>query len=271
MYTLAFVFMFVLGCIIGSFLNVVIYRFGSGRSIVKGRSMCMTCSKTLEWYELIPILSFIAQGGRCRRCRSLISYQYPIVEFSTGIIFALIAFHFLPYLFFSRGFFVFLVVLYSFIFSLLIVMTVYDIRHKVIPDKLVYVFIAVSFILLFINMNPAGPLFVLPNLLSLVAGPLCALPFALLWIVSRGKWIGLGDAKLILGIAWMLGLFEAFAALTISFCVGAVISLGILFFSRKKMTMKTEIPFAPFLILGTLITFLFSLDMFSLARLFQGY
>jgi prepilin signal peptidase PulO-like enzyme (type II secretory pathway) len=265
---LAFVFIFLLGTIIGSFLNVVIYRFGSGRSVSHGRSMCMTCSKTLQWYELIPVLSFVLQRGRCLRCKSTISFQYPLVEVSTGIIFALIAFHFLPYLSYSYPLFVFLVILFSLIFSLLIVITVYDIRHKIIPNKLVYLYAFISFLSIFINTT-SDSLFVKPTFGALVAGPLCALPFALLWLISRGKWMGLGDAKLILGIGWMLGITGALAALTLSFWVGSVVSLAIMFFAKRSMTMKTQIPFAPFLIIGTAIVFFFNLNIFSFALLFQ--
>ncbi len=269
MYILAFIFIILLGTIIGSFLNVVIYRFNSGKSITTGRSICMTCNHTLRWYELIPVVSFLIQGGKCRRCAKTISHQYPLVEFGTGILFALIAFRFMDVLAFSQGAYVFLVCLFSFIFSLLMVITVYDMRHKIIPDRLVYMYAIVSLFSIFVNHTGIGPLFVMPSLLSLVSGPLFALPFALLWLVSRGRWMGLGDAKLILGIGWMLGPLATFAVLTLSFWIGAIVSLGIMFFSRHKMTMKTEIPFAPFLILSTLIVLLFDLDIFSLVKAFH--
>src|SRR3989338_4512275 len=81
---------FILGLIIGSFLNVVILRCGTGKSILKGSSRCPNCEKKLSWRELIPVLSFIIQKGRCRTCQSKISWQYPIVELLTGIIFALV-------------------------------------------------------------------------------------------------------------------------------------------------------------------------------------
>ncbi len=266
---LIFVFIFLLGTIIGSFLNVVIYRFNTGKPIVNGRSICMTCDRTLRWYELIPVFSFLIQSGKCRRCAERISHQYPLVELGTGLMFLLVAYHFLPIMIFSYWTYIFLVIFYVFIFSILIVISVYDIRHKVIPDKLVYVYVFVSLISIFINHTGFGSLFVLPSISSVIAGPVLSMPFALIWLISKGKWMGLGDAKLMLGIGWMLGLSLGFASMILSFWIGSIVSLFIILFSRSKISMKTEVPFAPFLIISTLIVFLFSLDILTLASIFQ--
>jgi leader peptidase (prepilin peptidase)/N-methyltransferase len=263
-----FIFIFLLGTIIGSFLNVVIYRFNTGKSITHGRSICMTCNKSLRWYELIPLFSFLIQSGKCRRCASSISNQYPLVEFGTGLVFSLIAYHFLPILSISYWSFILLLTLYSFIFSILIVISVYDIRHKIIPDKLVYLFVIISFLSLFINYDGGLVALSLPSLSSLLSGPALALPFALLWIISKGKWMGLGDAKLILGIGWMLPPLSALSSVVISFWIGAIVGLFMIFLNKKKTKMNTEIPFAPFLILGVFLVFLFGIDIYTLARLF---
>lgn len=266
---LVFIFIFILGTLIGSFLNVVIYRFNTGKTIVYGRSICMTCNRNLRWYELIPIFSFLIQRGACRRCASNISHQYPLVELGTGLMFTLIAFHFLPMMSFSMASYITLVVLFVFIFSLLIVISVYDIRHKVIPDKLVYVYAVVSFLSIFVNHTSVGHLFIAPSLMSIVSGPLFALPFALIWFVSRGRAMGLGDAKLMLGIGWMLGVSASLSSVILSFWIGSIISLIIILFSNRKMDMKKEIPFAPFLIIGALITLIFNLDIYKLSSLFH--
>lgn len=258
-----------MGTIIGSFLNVVIYRFNTGMTIVRGRSICMTCNKHLRWYELIPVLSFLIQSGKCRRCASKISHQYPLVEVISGIVFALIAYKFMPILYFSSNIYLFFIVSYMFIFSLLIVISVYDLRHKIIPDKLVFIFIVVSLISTFINPLPFGSLFVMPSTSALLAGPVLALPFALLWLFSKGRLMGLGDGKLVLGIGWLLGLYAGIAMVILSFWIGTIISLTAMFLSRNKLNMKSEIPFAPFLIVSALIVFIFNLDIFSLIRLFS--
>lgn len=268
MNSLIFVFIFLLGTIIGSFLNVVIYRFNTGRKITKGRSICMTCNKNLRWYELIPVLSFLIQKGKCRRCASHISHQYPLVEFITGLIFSATAFKFLPVLGLSFWVYIFSVLFFVFIFSLLIVISVYDIRHKIIPDRLVFIFILLSFFSIFINFSSVGQFITLPSLSDLLAGPLISLPFVLLWLFSKGRLMGLGDGKLILGIGWLLGLWGGLCAVVLSFWIGTLISIFLMLISNKKINMKTEIPFGPFLIAGTIITFFFNLDIFSLANIF---
>jgi len=154
-------------------------------------------------------------------------------------------------------------------FSLLIVISVYDMRHKIIPDKLVYIYAVIALFSIFVNQTGMGSFFITPPLMSVLSGPLFALPFALLWLVSRGRWMGLGDAKLTLGLGWMLGPLATLAMITLSFWIGAVVGLALMFFSRRKIGMKTEIPFAPFLIISTFIIFIFSVDIFSLTALFH--
>lgn len=272
---LIFIFVFLLGTIIGSFLNVVIYRFNTGMNMVSGRSICMNCNKYLRWYELIPVFSFLIQRGKCRRCASKISSQYPIVEILTGIIFTLISFRFLPILYFSPSLYLFYTTFFVFVFSLLIVISVYDLRHKVIPEKLSLIFIIISFLSIFINPYIFGHIFVLPTFSSIISGPLLALPFVLLWFFSKGRLMGLGDGKLILGIGWLLGISQGLCAIILAFWIGAIISLIVMFSSKNlpdgkmgKINMKTEVPFAPFLIISMFITFLFGLSISSLSSLF---
>ena len=273
---LIFGFIFLLGTLIGSFLNVVIYRFNTGMPIVKGRSICMTCNRNLRWYELIPIFSFLIQSGKCRRCASNISHQYPLVEFITGLMFALIAFKFFSVLYLSFSLYIFLITFYVFIFSLLIVISVYDLRHKIIPDKLVLVFILVSLFSIFINNSGIGPFFIMPSLLSFISGPILSLPFVLLWIFSKGQYMGLGDGKLILGIGWLFGIYSGLCAVILSFWIGTIISLTLMFIFKNlpddkkiNINLKTEIPFAQFIIFSAFITFLFNLNIFSLINLFN--
>jgi prepilin signal peptidase PulO-like enzyme (type II secretory pathway) len=261
-------FMFLLGTIIGSFLNVVIYRFNTGRTPMDGRSICMSCSRNLYWYELIPILSFLFQKGRCRSCHTKISSQYPIVEFVTGFVFVLLAWRFMPLLGFSLKAFEVTLVYFMVIFSTMIVISVYDIRHKIIPDKLIIFLSLIVLLSMFINMSGVGHVLYIPSMERLYAGPLLALPFALIWLFSRGTLMGLGDAKLILVIGWMLGLSSGTASLIISFWIGAVFGIVMMVFGRMNIKMKTEIPFAPFLILGAFLVIMFNINLLDIIQLF---
>lgn len=265
---LILIFIFILGTIIGSFLNVVIYRLNSGRKIVNDSSMCMSCGHKLKWYELIPVVSYFIQGCKCRKCRSKISAQYPIVEILTGLIFVAVSVKFLPFLMLSFWLYVLYVSLYLILFSLLVVMFVYDLRHKIIPNKLVFPFIFLSFLAMVINLMLFGNIFSLVAILDILAGVIVALPFALIWLFSKGRLMGLGDAKLMMGIGWMLGISTGSFAIILAFWIGAVVGLILMVFAKRKIGFKTEVPFAPFLILGVFIAFLFGFDLSTLINIF---
>jgi len=270
MYFLFALFFFLFGLIIGSFLNVVIYRYNTGHT-VGGRSKCLSCGKTLRWFELIPLFSYIFQKGRCRKCESHISNQYPLVELGTGILFAALYLNIKDLAFYDPNMFVVKMILEMIIASLLVIIFVYDIRHKIIPNGIVYTFSAISLIYLFLN-NPVSAYTSSIFILDVLAGPILFLPFYILWRVSEGKWIGLGDGKLALGMGWFLGFVLGLSAIIISFWLGAIVGVGILLIARlnkggKHITMKTEVPFAPFLIIGTFLAFFFSLDVLSIGLL----
>lgn len=272
-----FVSVFILGAIIGSFLNVVILRLNTGRGI-NGRSSCPHCRYQLKWFDLIPIVSWFLLHGKCRNCRSKISIQYPLVEFATATIFAAILYAALP-LWSQTNLVILSFVWNAIIFSILIVIFVYDLYHKIIPDVLAYAFAGLGLVQTLVLM-PAnfGDTTIL--VLDLLAGPIMFLPFFLLWFVSGGRWIGFGDAKLALGIGWFLGFINGLSAIILGFWIGAGFAIILLLTqkiknklnaSSKNITMKTEIPFAPFLLLGVLIEFLFEIDVLNLGFLIQMF
>ncbi|QQR49931.1 prepilin peptidase [Candidatus Nomurabacteria bacterium] len=255
--------LFILGTLIGSFLNVVIYRFQTGKGL-GGRSMCMSCGKTLHWYELLPIVSFVIQHRRCTKCKSKIAWQYPIVEAITGLVFvALAAKYYMP----GATLWQFLAPLLFAVFCmcLLIVISVYDLKHMIIPNRLCYLFIALTFLNLFIS--PAG--ITVPELWHLLGGILLPLPFFLLWYFSDGKLMGFGDIKLMIGIGFLLGIAMGIAALMIAFWSGALVAIVLLFFRKKRYTMKSEVPFGPFLVLGTFIMYAFGTCLVQLFPYFS--
>lgn len=253
---------FIFGLIIGSFLNVVICRMNTARSF-GGRSACMTCESILCWYELIPLFSFLGLRGRCRNCKTKISFQYPLVEFATGLIFAALFYKFQA-IFFSSDILIFSLTYayYAVLFAILVIIVAYDIKHKIIPDVLSLMFGVLAFVGLFF-FNGYQFLIHMPSLLEFASGLLIAFPFFFLWLVSRGAWMGLGDAKLALGLGWFLGLSLGLSALVLSFWIGTIIGVGLVLFKRGY-GMKSEIPFAPYLALGTLLAFMFELNLFHI-------
>ncbi len=254
-------FIGVLGLFIGSFLNVVIYRFNTGRSIVYGRSSCMTCTRHLSWYELIPVFSYLFQKGKCRNCKSIIDHQYPIVEFLTAIIFTMTAMKFSSLSFVAPHQFVLLVTGFMFFFSLVIVIGVYDLKHSIIPNILVYL---LSFVALLISLTLGRSL-----LSSITSGIVVALPLALLFFYSKGLWIGFGDSKLAFAFGILLGTSAGLACLMISFWIGAIISIFLLLARKRKFHIKSAIPFAPFLILAFWLVFFNNLTILGVLSWFS--
>jgi prepilin signal peptidase PulO-like enzyme (type II secretory pathway) len=240
-------------------LNVVIFRLNTQKTF-GGRSICLSCQHQLSWYELIPLFSFVFLRGRCKNCKTKISIQYPIVEFTVGLIFALLFVKFQDVFFSDVFIFSLTYAYYAIMFSLLVVIATYDIRHKIIPDVLSVVFGILAFVGLFLFKDYIFSVHV-PTLLEFLSGLMIATPFALLWLVSRGSWMGLGDAKLAVGLGWLFGIYSAFSGIVIAFWIGAIVGIILIIFS-KKYGMKSEIPLAPYLVLGTLLVFLFNLSLF---------
>lgn len=257
-------FMFLFGAIIGSFLDVVIMRFHTGRSL-NGRSHCSSCGQTLAWYELFPLLSYLFLRGRCRVCHAKIPTRLFWMEVVTGLLFASV--------------WVVSQTLSELIFGLLfvalaIIITVYDVKHLVIPN----VFVAAMFVLSVSSlMERVGMTSPKVYLFFLASGLLASSFYASLWLISKGRWIGLGDAKLALPLGTMLTVQETFSFVVLSFWVGAFISLTLLalqwLYKRGQqylrffdipLTMRSEVPFAPFLLLAFALVYFFGADVLTI-------
>jgi len=270
---------FFLGTIIGSFLNVLVIRYKSGKSSVRSRSQCLACAAPLSWKDLFPIVSYLVLRGRCRYCSGHISVQYPLVEACTGFLFVYIYLFVSPHLLLGTSAFLFsildVLILWG-ILGVLILIVVYDIRHMIIPDMFVIVFLGLSLAYLFVPVGYWGRSAV--SFMELFAALFFAGLFVLMWFFSKGTWMGLGDAKLVFGMGLLLGWKGSVSALLLAFWTGAawglfVIAINVffhrarLFKNGKRFTMKSEMPFGPFLVLGLMIVFFFHLDVFSLLAL----
>jgi leader peptidase (prepilin peptidase)/N-methyltransferase len=229
---------FLLGLIVGSFLNVLIYRLPLKKSIVFPSSHCPNCETHLKYYDLVPVFSYIFTKGKCRYCGEKISLQYPIVELLTGLLFLLT---FLNYGLTSE-FIIFVILISS-----LIVVSFIDIKYQIIPNEITFSFISLGLILSIIFNHISF----INSLLGLV------IPAGLLLLIAfiYKKGMGIGDVKLI----GMIGVFIGWQYALISIFIGALFGsiYGIYMMVSGAMTRKTRIPFGPFISLGAVIMILF--------------
>jgi prepilin signal peptidase PulO-like enzyme (type II secretory pathway) len=267
--------LFVFGAAIGSFLNVVILRYDGERFLfdtkaLGGRSHCRHCKTTLKWFELVPILSFVAQGGRCRHCKAGLTPQYPAVEFVSGCIFV-----FVPAALGMGAAAALFSALWIAAFEALLVMAVIDIRMGIIPDE-INIFLGVIGIFLAIvsagyfgmaNGSFLGSYAVLfgwqgsviaAKAIGAVAGGAF---FGFLIAVTRGKGMGMGDLKLAIPLGFLFGWPDIVFVTMFAFVFGAVV--GILAILRGKKDMQGTLPFGPFLALGAMTVFFWGHTIFS--------
>ena len=236
--TTEIVLIIVVGLLIGSFLNVVIYRLPAWEAVLKTRSHCLSCQRQLKWYDLVPLFSFVILAGKCRYCGKPIAFQYPLVEALTALILLAL------YLYFGLEFAFFALALLS---CCLLVIFFYDLNKSLIPDDVVYVAIFLA-VLAAIGLKYQ----ILDILLGLALG---AGGLGILVLISREKWMGYGDVKLgaVLGLG--LGYPQILVALFFAFILGSLVG-GVLVATGKK-TLKDSIPFGPFLISGFYLALFF--------------
>jgi len=227
-------FVFITGLVVGSFLNVCIYRLPNNQSIVSPPSHCPGCHQRLGVLDLIPVVSYLVQKGKCRYCRVKISPRYLFVELLTGIAFVLIVTVF--------GF-QFQTLLYVLLFCALLTASLIDLDYQIIPDQ-ISLFLVVSGLIL----QAFGPPGALMN--GVIGGLLGGGLLLVLAILSRGG-MGGGDVKLITGIGIFLGWQLLLVCLFFSFIIGSLVGLALIIVQNKDM--KTAVPFGPFLSAGAII------------------
>ncbi len=242
------VLLFILGAAAGSFISVVIYRIHrSAKTIITGRSKCPHCEETVSVRDLIPIASYLILRGKCRNCSKEISYTYPLLELMTGLVFVLLFFKY-PFLDNALIFSlenIGLYLLYGFYSLILIFTFFYDVQYLAVSDEVLLPAILIALIATF--AAPLTPTF----FDALFGGALAAGFFALQSLISRGKWVGLGDIRVgaFMGVilGWQLTLLALFAA----YIIGSIFSLRIILKTKEWHGIK--IPFAPFLVTGSFI------------------
>ena len=241
---------FLIGLLVGSFLNVLIDRLPREEQVFKGRSYCESCRKTIKWYDLIPLLSFIILKAKCRYCRFPLSLYYPLVELVTGVVFVSIfifvsdgsiRYHVLSIKYISE------LLYYLFIGSALIVIFFADLKYGIIPDVITYSAVAVSFLYTILNTY-----YIVPFIAAAVSSFLF---FLIIFLATRGRGMGFGDVKFAFLIGLLLGFPKTIISLYVAFLTGAIISIILVLTGKKKFRGST-VPFGPFLVIGTLIALL---------------
>lgn len=248
--TIIGIFSFVLGLIIGSGINAFEYRFRDPKSFAKGRSICPHCKHELSALDLVPVFSYLALQGKCRYCKKKISWHYPVIEILTAVSFAAYA------LFselvtrsplYSTMFFVELILGFA-VIAVLVFLLLYDARHQILPNSAVLVVGILGLI---------GSLFVFKlSLESVAVGAVIGFGFfGLMYLLSQGKWLGLGDVKLGLALGLLLGSPNIVFCLFAAYIVGALYAAYVL--ARHKKGMKDKIAFGPFLVVAAIAALIF--------------
>lgn len=232
---LFYIFVFVYGIVIGSFLNVCIYRIPKKESIVVVNSHCMNCNHKLAWYDLFPLFSFLFLKGKCRYCGNRLSLQYPVVEFLNGILYIVV--------FVMNGMNL-ESALYALMTSALLVLSVIDYRTMEIPIGINAVILGIGVIHLFCDLN---------NWIHYLIGFFAASLFLLLClIVTRGKGIGGGDIKLMATAGLCLGWQNILLALAVGCIIGSIIQCVIIAMTKNK----TKFAMGPYLSVGIFVAML---------------
>ena len=248
---------FVTGLIIGSFLNVVVYRLKGGETLL-GRSFCRSCRHQIRWYDNIPLLSFLWLYGKCRDCQATISWQYPLLELITGVFFLLAGHYFFSPL--DQGTWLETGWLLG-VISLMVTIAFYDLRTMEIPIVLLIaaavwtgLYLSVTLYLAVQSFETIDGLFLLTSHFGqgMIGGMVVGAFFFALVFASKETWMGWGDVWLGAVSGMVVGFSAVLFMLTLSFGVGALV--GITAIVLKKKGLKSQIPFAPYLVLGTLLT-----------------
>jgi len=249
-----YIFLIILGGLWGSFANVCIYRLPQDKGVISGRSYCPKCKKKIVWYDNIPLISYFLLDGKCRKCKKKISGQYALVEFIS-----ILSFFCIYYLYGIT-----LTTLLLIILSLSFIMIFFiDLKHFIIPNVLTFSMMALGFVKSFDpNLNP-----IFPNYINSLIGGIFG--YGIIWSIiffykqiRKKEGMGLGDAKLLAVIGFWFGWIAIPFVIFLSSAIALISVIPDLLKKTKKMS--TQIPFGPYIILGTLIYLVFKNNLTSL-------
>ena len=227
-----------LGAAIGSWMNVVILRLNTKHTWWQGHSACPYCGTRLQWFDMIPVLSFLWLRGKCRYCHKTLTRQYVIVEFLTMLGFVLV----------WQNFSAWPMVLVGWLDVVtMILIGVYDARWALIPDSFSWPFIIGAIMTGLVTHVPLGSM-----MLGGLAGGLF---FAIQHVVSQRRWVGSGDIFLGVGLGFMLGWRFLLLSLFLAYFIGSLVASGLIL--RKRLTMGSAMPFGPYLMGAGIITLLY--------------
>ncbi len=251
-YLFILLFLFIFGAVIGSFLNVLIYRTIKGESWVTGRSRCDYCRHKIAWYDNIPILSFLFLRGKSRCCQKQIPLSYPFVELITGLLF--VWWYGIGFIFFrltTAPFQVLQPLFWLVVGVLLLAIFFADLMHLIIPDLVVGILFLVTLAYrLYLTM---ASIMQIQDLYLALLGMVMAVVFlGSLWAVTKGKGMGFGDVKLIAPIALLLGWPKILVGLFGAFTIGGLVGIILLLSGKKKI--GQVVPFGPFIVTGAVLS-----------------
>ena len=237
---------FLFGASLGSFANVCIYRLPRDKQIISGRSFCPGCKKKINWYDNLPLISFILLNKKCRNCKKTISLRYFLVELITGISFSTIYLNFENF---------YIIVFLSILVLILIMIFFIDLENFIIPDSLNFIIIGLALIK---NFLPSFNTNLVHDINQSIVGGIVG--YFSIWLIiflykffKKIEGMGLGDAKLMAGIGLLFGWQSIPLVLFISSVIGLIFVIPSLL--KKQKDMSSKIPFGPFIILGSLIYF----------------
>jgi leader peptidase (prepilin peptidase)/N-methyltransferase len=253
---------FFYGAALGSFVNVIVQRLHIA-PILNGRSKCLSCGEKINWFDLIPVVSYLVLRGRCRSCKHRFGIENLIVEILYGAVFVLVYGMVLSGLGIgvqSIGWLAY----YSVLFVSLGVMALYDMKHTYIPLGFFGVFFAICLLMMGMKLSHEVSL-------DTLLGPVAvALPFLLIYLVTRGKALGFGDVLMYTAVGAFFGVAQGLAVLLLSVWLGALVGGVLHIAQRKKYSLTSGIPFIPFIACVFVVVLFTDIDVFSIVTLLHS-